>query len=201
MAITYPLTPPTDWTHSFVKWGMNNLSGVGVSPFTGQQQIHDWTADFWDIEVSFDPMTREEAAPWIAFMAQLRGSIGTFRYGDILTATAQGSPGGTARVMGANQTGLELITDGWTISTAIFKKGDKIQIDNSLYVITADVSSNGSGVATLDIWPQLRGHGDNTVIVYSNAKGLFRLVQGSEVAEEIGRSGLWNLSFKAVEAI
>jgi hypothetical protein len=180
---------------------MNNLSGVGVSPYTGQQQIHDWTADFWDIEVSFDPMTREEAAPWIAFMAQLRGSIGTFRYGDILTATAQGSPSGTARVMGANQTGLELITDGWPISTLVLKKGDKIQIDNALYVITADATTNGSGVVTLDIWPQIRGHADNSVITYTNAKGLFRLVQGSEVAEEIGRSGFWNLSFRAVEAL
>lgn len=203
MSITYPLTPPsTDDSHSSIVWYEHNAIGFGQSPFSLKTFAHHWGGERWEIEVGFDPMGREQAAEWISFFSKLRGSFGTFRYGDVKTATPQGVATGTPLVKGGSQTGYELDTDGWTGSiTGILKAGDRIQIGDALYRIENDADSDGSGNATLDIWPALRGHADNAPIITSNAKGLFRLDPGSVVAEEIGRSQFWQFAFRAVEAL
>jgi len=71
--------------------------------------------------------------------------------------TTLGAGGGTPLVNGASQTGTSLITDGWPNSTAILKAGDLITCANitTVYEITADVSSDGSGNATLTINPPI----------------------------------------------
>lgn len=82
-----------------------------------------------------------------------------------------GPLGGTPLVNGASQTGASLITDGWTASAASrLKKGDVITItgvyavnpvsgdtlqDLQQFVVTADVSSDGSGNATIGIYPSI----------------------------------------------
>jgi hypothetical protein len=75
---------------------------------------------------------------------------------------------GTPLSNGTNQTGSSIITNGWSNSTAILKKGDVIQfascnavnpMTRALYgglrnfVVTADVSSDGSGNATIPVYP------------------------------------------------
>jgi hypothetical protein len=81
-----------------------------------------------------------------------------------------GAGGGTPLVNGASQTGASLITDGWTVSTAILKDGDIITIADvydinprtyesngylKQFVVTADVSSDAGGDATLAISPAI----------------------------------------------
>lgn len=82
-----------------------------------------------------------------------------------------GPLGGTPLVNGASQTGSSLVTDGWTAAAASrLKKGDVITIagvyavnrvsgdsTGSLqqFVVTADVSSDGSGNATIPISPAI----------------------------------------------
>ena len=100
----------------------------------------------------------------------------------------------------SGQVGFSLNTDGWPNSTEVLKAGDRIMIDNSIYMIGTDTTSDGSGNATLDVWPSLREHADNALIQTSNAKGLFRL-DSDEFDEPIGREGLWVVSFSAIEAI
>lgn len=75
---------------------------------------------------------------------------------------------GTPLSNGVNQTGSSIITDGWTASAAILKKGDVIQFasNNAVnpmtralygglrnYTVTADVTADGSGNATIPISP------------------------------------------------
>jgi hypothetical protein len=82
-----------------------------------------------------------------------------------------GPLGGTPLVNGADQTGASLITDGWTASaSARLKKGDIFTIDGvyavnpvsgdtlpdlQQFVVTADVSSDGSGNLTVAISPSI----------------------------------------------
>jgi P22 coat protein - gene protein 5 len=75
---------------------------------------------------------------------------------------------GTPLTNGTNQTGSSIITNGWTASAAILKQGDIIEfatvnavnpMTRALYgglrhfVVTADVSADGSGNATIPIYP------------------------------------------------
>lgn len=61
-------------------------------------------------------------------------------------------------VNGGSQTGSSLVTDGWPTSTTnVLWAGDTIQIEGSdtEYTVQSNVSSNGSGQATISISPSL----------------------------------------------
>lgn len=93
-----------------------------------------------------------------------------------------GPLGGTPLVNGASQTGATLVTDGWTASAASrLKKGDVFTIAgvyalNPLtfdstgalrqFTVTADVSSDGSGNASIPISPSI-----TTTGAYRNVSG------------------------------
>lgn len=81
-----------------------------------------------------------------------------------------GAHGGTPLVNGATQSGSSIVTDGWTISTQVLNKGDIITFANVFgvnpqnytstgllqeFVVTADVTSDGSGNATIPVSPAL----------------------------------------------
>lgn len=200
MTISFPVTPPSTPKPSRVEWSQRVVTSVSQSPFTLQTQTQEWSGDGWIVDVSFDPLTRVEAAPWIAFLASLRGPKGTFYFGDTLLATAQGTPTGTPLVNGASQVGFTLNTDGWTAGVAAFKAGDLFQIDNSLYLVTADATADGSGELTIDIWPSLRGHSDNAALTVSSPKCVMRLVSTTVQAVSAPQTQLYDINFTAEEA-
>lgn len=198
MAITYPLTFPSTPAPVSIRWSRTDPAVISTSPHTGQQIAVINAADLWWIDVEFEPLTRVEAAPLLAFFDSLNGSQGTFLFGDTLQKVPRGSPSGTIRVKGANQVSNTLAADGAPNSTMIFKAGDFFQIDNSLYRVRTDTTSDGSGNASIEVGPHLRNHADNAVLVYTNPKGLFRLA--NPPADEAGGDHLYYLSFTAMEA-
>ncbi len=200
MTISYPVTPPSSPTPSSVKWTELNVVGVAASPYTLQRQVFEWDGGAWGLDVSFDPMDRAQAQPWIAFLSSLRGPVGTFYFGDELLKTPLGASGGTPKVKGASQTGYTLDTDGWPNSTLVLKAGDMFQIDNALYRNVKDATTNSSGEVTLDVWPYLRTHSDNANIITSSPKGVFRLTDNAIETQDAGRDMLWRIDFKAIEA-
>lgn len=86
-----------------------------------------------------------------------------------------GPLGGTPLVNGASQTGASLVTDGWTAAAAArLKQGDVFTIAGVFavnpqnrqstgalqqFVVTADTSSDGSGNATIPIYPAITTSG------------------------------------------
>jgi hypothetical protein len=92
-----------------------------------------------------------------------------------VVAHTVGPLGGTPLVNGASQSGTSLVTDGWTsAASARLKKGDVFTIAgvNAVnpqsrqstgqlrqFVVTADVSSDGSGNATISISPAITASG------------------------------------------
>lgn len=200
MAISYPLTPPSSPKPSQVEFIQANVVQYSKSPFTLQGQVQEWDGSGWNLRVSFPYMSRDEAAPWIAFLTSLRGRRGTFTFGSTLRSSPQGAAGGTPKVDGGSQTGFELDTDGWPLSTLVLKADDFIQIDTSLYTVLSDVTSDGSGAATIDLWPRLRSHADNADIETSSPVGLFRLTSNnSQVIEATNK--LYSIGFEAEEAL
>ncbi len=92
-----------------------------------------------------------------------------------IVAHTVGPLGGTPAVNGASQTGTSLITNGWTAAAASrLKKGDVFTIAGVFavnpqsrlttgqlrqFVVTADVSSDGAGNATIPILPAMTATG------------------------------------------
>ena len=90
-------------------------------------------------------------------------------------ADPNGSGGGTPLVKAASQTGTSLNTDGWTASTAVMKAGDCFTLANitTLFRVVSNVSSDGSGDATLTIQPPIvvgASPADNAALTRTGAK-------------------------------
>jgi hypothetical protein len=188
-----------------VRLSANDIVGISQSSFTAAQQVYKYPGQFWEADVTLPPMKRADAEYWISFLMKLNGPFGTFLLGDPNGGTARGVATGTPVVNGGSQTGNELITDGWTAGqTGILKAGDYIQLGSGatakLYKVLDDVNSDGSGNATLTIWPSLRSSpSNNATITVSNPKGVFRLTVAPYW--DINEAAIYGITFGAREAI
>ena len=119
----------------------------------------------WRLTLTYGDMIREEADELFAYLVSQGGQFGTF---DIpLTVIGRDSPVGIYNsgsdspvVNGAHSVeDTTIATSGWRNNgTALCKKGSFVQFagDNKLYILTEQVDSNGSGQATLTIYPGIK---------------------------------------------
>jgi hypothetical protein len=122
--------------------------------------------------------------------------IGADWYKDQNVATLViGLQGGTPTVNGGGQTGSSILTQAWSNSiTGLLKKGDIVTFAGVYavnpqshastgvlrqFVMTADVNSNGSGAATLPIYPPIITSGAFQTVTASPATSAAVTVQGA----------------------
>ena len=206
---TYPVTIPATFAPSSTTFRIKRIVGASTSIFTGEQQVYQYSGEWWECEVSMPPMRLSAARAFVAFLVSLRGQYGSMYLGDwdarIPLGTASSSAG-TPLVKGASQTGNTLVCDGAPNSqTGYLKAGDYIQIGTGatgkLHMVVADSNSDGSGNFSLDIEPALRtSPADNTSIVVSNTKGVFRLVS-NETSWQTNAVSLYGITFAVREII
>lgn len=133
------------------------------------------------MEVTLPPMQMNDGMDVAGWIFSLMGKKGSFLLGDPINTAPRGVSGGTPLVDGAAQSGLVLNIKGLPLSTmGVYKRGDWMQLgsgaDTHLHMFMADVSSDGSGLAAADIWPQLRASpADGAAVVVNNTKGLWML--------------------------
>jgi hypothetical protein len=118
-------------------------------------------------------MTRTEFAPINAFIMKQRSQMESFQYVPPTIDDALGVASGVISVNGAISAGVTSVAiDGMANSTSgVFKAGDYFRFtgQTKVYMVMADVSSNGSGQGTLTFEPPLRANvADNAVLIYSN---------------------------------
>lgn len=112
----------------------------------------------WAISLGWTPMRRSVFMQFYAFLLGQRGQADTFTCTLAGHTAPQGTWSGTPVVSGASQTGRSVVLGGFTASqTGVAKAGDlfKFAGHTKVYMVTADASSNGSGVATLSMEPAL----------------------------------------------
>lgn len=206
-AISYPLTFPTNKKVGPCTMRARSIVASLPSVFTGETQVQKHQGQWWEFEAGLPPMKRADAEEWISFFLSLNGMQGTFLFGDPNGETARGIATGTPLVKGASQTGDQLITDGWTPNvTGILKQGDYFSLGSGTStrlhkVIEVDVNSDGSGDATLRIWPDLRSSpGDNDPLDITAPKGVFRLAS-NEMPYVLRAPDLYNITIAGIEAL
>ena len=202
---SYPLTLPTATGIKTQNWGLKRVVAMTQSPFTLQQQVYQHSGEQWKTTMSLPPMLKDNASVWLAFFMQLRGMRGTFKLGDQDRKTIQGTATGTVLVNGASQTGNQVALDGFTASRAnVFKAGDYIQINSYLYMVTENVTANGSGEANVKIEPALRNGiepiNNNTTVIYLNTTTIMRL-DSNEFNWDTDHVSKYGISFSCSEAL
>ena len=202
---SYPLTLPTATGVTTQNFGLTRTIAVSVSPFTKQEQVFQHEGEQWKTTFTLPPMKKDKAAIWLSFLMSLRGRRGTFKLGDQDRKTIQGTATGTVRVNGASQTGNSINLDGFTASRAnVFLAGDYIQINSYLYMVSANVTANGSGEAAVLVEPSLRtgieAINNDTVVIYSNTTTLMRL-DTNFTNWDTNKVSVYGISFSCSEAL
>ena len=193
MAITYPVSTPTDIGIAQIELGATNAVAVSKSPFTFATQVHAYSGEMWSANVIIPTVRKDLAEPWVAFLMSLRGQYGTFLLGDPNNT----SPRGTATAATVSGSlGDRSVT---VTMTGTLLAGDYIQLGSGanakLHKVLVDQSGNG----TLEIWPALRGNFSGAATL-TNTKGVFRLAS-NQTNWSIGNSSAYSIQFEAMEDI
>lgn len=206
MAVSFPLSLSGLKKPRSVVIRKRSVVGVSPSTFTLQPQVFAWAGQLWEADITLPPMPDpDDAEAWIAKLVSLNGREGNFLIGpDYANLSPRGIGTGTPLVKGGSQTGYDLDTDGWTATqTGIMKAGDWFSLGSGsatrLYKVMVDADSDGSGDATLTIWPKLRSSpADNDALTVTSPLGRFMLAT-NDTEWSIDQAAVYGLSFRAVE--
>ena len=168
MSGTFPSSPaPRDVAIS------SNQNTIVTTTASGRRQARQIDGQRFRLRVRFPIMTRAEFAPINAFVMKQRSQMESFQYVPPTIDDALGVASGVISVNGAISAGVTSVAiDGMANSTSgVFKAGDYFRFtgQTKVYMVMADVSSNGSGQGTLTFEPPLRTNVSyNAVLIYSS---------------------------------
>ena len=164
-------------------WRYVTNEQVFVSPFTGATQVVLRGGNRWIVTLDWRNINAAKRAEVIGFFAQLNGKQHRFRTYDP-SHVQRGALGGSPLVAGAAQGGDMLSIDGASTGiTGWLKRNDYINIVDipQLCKVTADVNTDGGGLATIPITPRLRQSPlNNSVVDITKPEGDFMLMTDLE---------------------
>lgn len=180
------ITFPNNSVIAGLQWKLVMPSQTNISGWTGQRQVLASNRGWWECVLTPAPIVGDAAVkPWRAFLAQARGMVNDFQVK--VHPRPQSALANTVLVQGAGQTGRSIVTDGWPNSTTVLSAGDYVTINNQLLQLTANVTSNGSGVATLTFEPPIRSApADNAPVEYRNPYALMYLTEEPALSVSVG---------------
>jgi len=144
----------------FSEAGLTHNQPVIVSNAqTGKRKSRIIAGHLWEITASYPPMTRMEFSPIYSFIISQRGAFDSFTLTLPNFNTPQGTQSGALSVNGIHSAGDSSIQiDGMlTSETEAMKAGDILKFANhtKVYMLTADVDTDGGGAGTFNIEPPL----------------------------------------------
>lgn len=195
MAISYPLSLPTNIGIAEIVLRTRNTVAISQSPFTYKQQTHSYDGQMWEADITLPPMNRDDAESWVSFLMALKGRAGTF----LLYDPSAKTPRGTATFL---QVSGSVGDDSLTIdaSNGTIKAGDYIQLGAAIDATLHKVLVTPSGSEPLEIWPKLRKDRSSVSAVLVNASGLFRLA-ANETSWSVNNASFFGISFGASEVV
>src|SRR5580693_10275007 len=84
--IALPSYPPAGAPQS-VDAVVVSITTENTNPFTGQQQIYDWQAQYLQYRVNLPPMSYSNFQAWIVFLKALNGQANYFEFGAALSTS------------------------------------------------------------------------------------------------------------------
>lgn len=190
MTVSYPLNLPDRPGFTEATFRKVDVNSSQQSPFTGQQQVQNYSGQWWEGELTLPPMNPREARDWVGFLVSLNGIRGTFYLGDPYGSDPIGTAAGNPEVDTGtvDSTGTELDTRGWDPSQAeVLRRGDYLSVNDELKMVTQTVSSDSNGKATISLEPAFRSspsEGDSVTV--NNPQGIFSLSENKTEWDEKG---------------
>lgn len=181
---TYPVDVPIDFIDE-IEVEKVDVASLQVATFTGRDRPQEFEGDYWRMEMRYSNIGPEEGREMSAFIASLRGPIGTF----VIPFPGYGSPRGAAAtnlssplVNGAGQAGNRVLNvKNAPISlTSWLLPGDIMQVGPETrphwHEVLEAVDTDENGLASVPIWPAVRNDAAaNDPITLENPLCLMRM--------------------------
>jgi len=195
MSVDLPTWPsPATYEPRQVSYGSDLTPPMG-----GDIQRMVRLGDRWAMDITMPTMTRSDADFWIA--ALMAGFSDSVVLNVPQPKNGVGAPG-APQVNGANQSGITLALKGLTVGYNL-NVGQWLSIIVSgrryLHRLTASVVANGSGQASVSIWPMLRVSPANSATVEIVQPKIEGLVKRDSIRQPMITGQLVNLSFSIME--
>lgn len=170
---------PQDVCPASLTWRPESNSKTFRSPFNGASQTVRFPGTRWLCSLTFTNLTDDKSRRIDALVAALDGEFGRVKIRD--WGRDGRKPAGAPVVSDASQSGVSLTTKGWTPGTVVLRTGDYFTVNNELKMVTADASSNSSGVAIIQFAPMLRtAPPANIPLEVAAPYGIFKLKDNSQ---------------------
>lgn len=183
-----------------IAWTLDRPAQVNRSQWTGKDQVvtNPWHGR-WAADVELAPIVGEaNVLAWRAFLTGLKGRVNTFR----LPAVERDQyPADTIVVSILAAAGASTVNSGgWPASTAnLMLAGQMITLNDQLNVLTANVSSNGSGFADMTLAVPLRtAAAVNTPIIVRKPTALVAMAN-SVSGWSVDRGQVYGIKFNVEE--
>lgn len=203
MAISYPLSLPSNIGMASIELRAKNVVAVSESPFTFKSNVHSYDGQMWEADVTLPPMNRDDAEAWVSFLLSLKGRYGTFLLYDPAAKAPRGNVNPSTDTVSITGSVGDSTVQCTVASGKTLKAGDYIQLGSAsaatLHKVLVNYVGNGSA-KDLEIWPKLRTAHTGTSAVLTNASGVFRLAT-NEVAWSVNDASFYGISFGATEVI
>ncbi|NIG74666.1 hypothetical protein F3J34_13810 [Klebsiella sp. Ap-873] len=170
---------PQDVCPASLTWRPESNSKTFRSPFNGASQTVRFPGTRWLCSLTFTNLTDDKSRRIDALVAELDGEYGRVKIRD--WGRGGRTPAGVPVVSDADQSGVSLNTKGWTPGMVVLRTGDYFTVNNELKMVTADASSNSSGVAIIQFAPMLRSSPpSNAPLEVASPYGIFKLKDNSQ---------------------
>jgi hypothetical protein len=137
--------------------GLVSIGQSGMAQTRSMAQVaRTWEETYPPLRAGTDPIARA----FLEVLAFFYRDQTSFTVSHLGQMDLGGTGGGAPIVNGAGQTGYVLTTSGWPATATVLKAGDVFTIAglSLVYDVTADVTSDGSGNASIPLNPPLIGN-------------------------------------------
>lgn len=136
-----------------------------INSINGVEQITENSGERWYIEMKYNFLRRHEAMELQAHLLRLRGSTNISMIRD-QGFVQRGTWGGTARVNGTNEYGLELNIDGIATNQVIAQPCDRFKLGNRVHQVVEPITTTSNTNAILQLANEIIDiPADNTTLI------------------------------------
>ena len=183
----------------------HNSPSIITFAVSGRRQVKTSSAQYFSFTCQYPPMKRNDAQAIYAFLTAQKGQFETFtmtlpEYSD----TNTGYSGATPSVVNTQTAGDASIEfDGASNSTALVKAGDFVKFSghNKVYMVTADVTTSGSGTGTIAITPPLQQQVANDETITVNSVPFTVFLEDEQQEYKTGLADIVRIEFSVREAL
>lgn len=156
------LTFPDDILPSSAMFGLQSNTEAFTSPLNKATQTVERPGALWKARLTFTTMSLQQQRRLKALLSALNGMAGRIY---LWPHDAPGSALYSAAVSGAMTDFRSLPTSGWPASILVLQAGEYIEAGGELKIVTADVTSDAAGLASIPVAPPFRNAPANLAVV------------------------------------